>query len=87
MSFSFSITEPEVESTLSTAIDDKIAALPEGPGKEEAQALHDSGAIADAIRALAGDNEFVSASISGSRSPTTSNFSVHIVTRPAPEQM
>lgn len=80
MSFSFSISEQEIESTLSTAIDEKIAALPDGAGKEEAQRLHEADAIASAIKALAPEDgyPFGSASISGSSGSSSAQFSVHV---------
>lgn len=81
MSFSFSITEADVESTLGAAVDDKIVALPEGPGKEEASRLAD--VIPSAIVALGKHHEelgyeFASASISGSASSNQAHLTVSV---------
>lgn len=77
MSFSFTVTEEDVTSTLSSAIDDKIVELPEGPGKQEATALAD--VIPEAIRVLIGEySEFASASVSGSASANNAQFSVYV---------
>lgn len=81
MSFSFSITEKEVESTLSAAVDDKIVALPEGSGKQEATALAD--VIPSAIIALGKNHEelgyeFASASISGSASANDAQLNIFV---------
>ena len=81
MSFSFSITEQDIESTLSAAVDDKIVALPDGAGKDEATRLAD--VIPSTIIALGKHHEelgyeFASASVSGSASANDAQLNIFV---------
>ena len=82
MSFSFSIKEEDISSTLSAAIDDKIKTIPNPKAKQEAEQLASS--IPEVVRALNGDKEFSGVSISGSASDTAASLSVHVQYKQAP---
>lgn len=83
MSFSFIVKEEDVESTLSAAIDSKIAQIPNPAGKAEAEKL--ASMLPGAISALGvGGKEFSSVSVSGSASDGAASLSLHMTfKRPA----